>query len=857
MRLRTIILALVALVIVLPAAALLIFVLEFDPNSYAPQIIAAVDKATGRQLTLGGPIELERSFTPTIEVTDVSLSNPPGFAAPNLLTISRAEAQISLLPLLSHRVDIVRLVLTNPNFALETNAAGQADWDFSTAQPASAAPAPSSSQSGGYKIALESVAVQNGQVTVKSPSQAMVLALPSLTGTADSTSAPLNLQAAAAYNGTPFTLAGSVGPVERFSGIGSGPWPVNLTLTTVGATATVDGAVADPKTGRGFDVTITASIPALESLAPVLPPGLLNGQKLPPIHGIAASARIVDQNSTIPAIDNLSIKAGASDLSSFRPGLKLASLDIEMASLDQPSSINLTGSINNAPLTLAGQFGAVQSLFNPALLPSTMPPQGSFPVNLQAQAGNAKLTVTGAIATPEKLAGAALAVNAAIPDLTALAPLAGAPLPTWKNLQVQTTIIDPGGLGLRKAVGVDSLAFSMDNAAFGGDASLYFGAQPRLQAALSGQQINLDALIAAMPPPAPAPTTTPAPATPTPAPPPATYIIPTQKLPLGLLKTASADIQLSADTLVFNNATYSAIQGHAVLANGVLTVTPLTGQLPGGSVSATATLDASQDPAKGSVMINAPALALSPFLKAIDVPDSAQGTLQAQLTASGTGDSLHDMAATMNGQLGMAMVNGIVDGSVLKNLFGAVLRTVGLPEKLVGAQGPVAVRCFALRVDATNGTGAVRALTLDSSRLLVQGGGSLNFGNETLAIVLRPQMQLIGNQVGVPVEIGGTFSDPSTGVAPFGALRDAARTAVGLPLNLAQEVVGGGGFLGQVASTLGVSQPDVCPVALNLGRLGQPGPAAPPPVAAAASANGLIPTISSGPKSLLNSLFGK
>jgi AsmA protein len=256
-------------------------------------------------------------------------------------------------------------------------------------------------------------------------------------------------------------------------------------------------------------------------------------------------------------------------------------------------------------------------------------------------------------------------------------------------------------------------------------------------------------------------------------------------------------------------------------------------------------------------MIDAPALALSPFLKAIDVPNTAQGTMQAQLTASGTGDSLHDMASTMNGQLGMAMVNGIVDGSVLENLFGAVLRTVGLPEKLVGAQGPVAVRCFALRVDATNGTGAVRALTLDSSRLLVQGGGTLNFGNETLGVVLRPQMQLIGNQIGVPVEIGGTFAAPVTGVAPFGALQDAARTAVGLPLNLAQEVVGGGGFLGKVASTLGVSQPDVCPVALNLGRLGQPGPAAPPPFASASSSNGIIPTITSGPKSLLNSLFGK
>ena len=44
----------------LPAAGILVLVERFNPNHYAPQIIAAVDQATGRQLHLSGPLTLRR-----------------------------------------------------------------------------------------------------------------------------------------------------------------------------------------------------------------------------------------------------------------------------------------------------------------------------------------------------------------------------------------------------------------------------------------------------------------------------------------------------------------------------------------------------------------------------------------------------------------------------------------------------------------------------------------------------------------------------------------------------------------------------------------------------------------------------
>lgn len=857
MSTRRRVLVLVLILLILPILGLTVMIARFNPNKYAPAIIAAVEQATGRQLTLGGPIRMRLSLTPVVEVNDINLSNPPGFTDPNLLTLRRVEAKIALIPLLSHRLTILRLVLENPNIILERDKAGAANWDFSRPQPGPMATAGTSSKPynsiSGYKIALQAVQIQNGQLTIKDNrgGAPTTIAFPQLVGTADSPASPLHLTAKAVLGTTPFDLNGDVGPIERFSGIGDGPWPVNLSLQIAGAHGTVHGTIAHPRSAQGYDLSVNLHVPALETVAKSLPASLVTGLTIPPVHDIDASVRIVDQNSTIPAIDNLSIKAGASNLSSVRSGLALQALDIEMVSLDQHISIHAAGMIGKSVLALTGNFGPPQALLNPAFLPSNMPPQGSFPISVSAQAGDAKIGITGAIATPAKLAGAALALNATIPDLSTLSPLAGTSLPAWKNIVVQTTLIDPGGLGLKNAVGLDGLAVTMDNAAFGGDARLYFGAQPRLQLALNASNMNVDALQAAMPPPSTPAIVPPAPATP------AGRVIPNIALPIKLLKTASADVQISADTLIWNQATYTALQGHAVLAKGVLTVNPVTGQLPGGGITANAVIDATKDPAAESVRLAAPALALSPLLKAFGLPNTAQGTVQAQISATSTGDSLPAIAASLNGQLGLAMVNGIVDGAVIDRLFGNVLRTVGLAASPVDAQEPVPVRCAALRVDATNGVGTIRALTLDSSPLLLLGGGSVDFGNETLGIILHPLLKLANTKAGVPVEIGGSFEAPIISVASLSALQAAAKRPGGSPVNLTQQVLDNNSILGQLASTFGIGNGgDVCPAALKLGRLGESGPAA-PPMAAAPAGTGVSAPAVNAPKNLLNSLFGK
>ena len=839
-------------VILVPLAGLAVFIARFNPNAYAPQIIAAVQQATGRTLTINGPIRLQLSLTPTLAASGLSLSNPGGFTDPALLTLDQAQAQIALMPLLHRQVDVLSLKLDGLKLYLERDQAGEADWNFggTVTQPSNpAVPAPAASTKPPYKFALEAVELDNGQITLRPQGlgQPSIIQLTRLTGHASSLTAPLHLSGSAAIGAAPLTLQGVVGPVARLTSTGSTPWPVDLSFGFAGASATLQGQITRPQSARGYNLTLSAAIPALEAVGAALPPNWLGGVPLPALHNVTASATIIDDGAPLPAISNVSVKAGESALTSLYPGLTLAALNAQMPSLGGSATLSANGTLGQLPFVIQANTTALNAFIPPALLPASAPPATSFSESLNASLGNASASLTGGIATPRSLTGAALALTLNIPDLSTLSAAAGQPLPAWKNIAVKTTLIDPGGQGLNQAIGLSSLTATMDNASFGGDASLAFRPAPKLEIDLSIAQANLDALLAAMPVPQ-APPAASAPVQPQPA-----SVAPNIALPLNFLRQASADVLLKADSLTYGGATYTALQGHAVLNNGLLTVNPLTGQSPGGAVSASGSIDASEDPAAETFKLNAPALALGPFLHGFGFPAMAQGTLQAQVNASARGNSLPEMLASVTGQLGLASVNGVVDGSVLGKMFGGALQSVGLPANLAASPGPVSLRCAALRLDSTNGSGTVKALTLDSSRLLMQGGGTVNFADETLGLVLKPRLKISGSNVTVPVQVGGTFLAPTYSVAPQSAVSAAAQAASGLASSPLQQALGGNTLFGQAVGALTGGNADVCPAALNLARMGQPGPMPSAPANQPATSSPPANT----PRSLLNGLLGQ
>jgi AsmA protein len=808
--------AVIALPLLIAALGTAFVLQSFNPNRYAPALVAALEQITGRPVTLNGPVTIRWSLTPAIQASDIAIANPPGFPDRNVLTLVGLRAEIALLPLFSDRVDILKLVLVAPHLTLERQKNGNANWDFSTTYVHPTAGAMPFLDSR-IKVALEAVEVENGVLTIQADNgkTAGVIHFTTLTGTADSLSTPLHLDAQAEIGATPFGITGIVGPIERFSGIGTAPWPLNLDLTLAGATLSVTGTVKRPRDASGYDLALNLNIPNLNTLGQALPPGLAGRLTLPPIQNITGSAQLRDRNATLPAITNASLTAGKSDLSAFRPGLILNGLNLSMAGLDQPLAVTATGTSGSDNFSLQGQFGALQALLNPALLPTGTAVSGSFPISLTAQLGNATASITGAISTPQTLSGTALAMTANIPDLSALSAAAGTPLPAWKHIALQTSLIDPGGEGLYNAAGLDDLIVTMDNAAFGGAATLNLTPQPKLQLTLNFTQANVDALLAAFP----APTTTTAPAT-APTTPTATSatIIPDTALPLSFLSWGNANIQLAADNVTWNGATYTALQATAQLAGSKLTIDPFTGEVPGGNLTASASLDASSTTAAEALSIKAPALALGPLLKTFGLAGTAQGNLQLQLTATSTGNTPHAIAANLSGQLGLASVNSQIDASQLTSIFGPLETAAGLPP---AANIPATIRCFGLFIDATQGVATLKTFGLDSSQLFLQGAGSLNLGEESYNVTFQPAN-------GAPLQLGGSFAQPKLAATP--------QPSAAAP----------------APATAPPARPDICPATLATARFGQPGPDAPPQTGPITSA---VPANSNAPKNLLNSLL--
>ena len=143
--------AVVVLLVVVAVAVTLLF----DPNDYKDEITAAVQDATGRQLTLDGDLELAVFPTIRIAVGNASLSNAPGFGNEPMARIGSAELRVALFPLLAQRIEVSRAHLEGLELNLARNRAGANNWQDLGGRGAPAGDAPAPADGGGAPASLD------------------------------------------------------------------------------------------------------------------------------------------------------------------------------------------------------------------------------------------------------------------------------------------------------------------------------------------------------------------------------------------------------------------------------------------------------------------------------------------------------------------------------------------------------------------------------------------------------------------------------------------------------------------------------------------------------------------------------
>jgi len=233
----------------------------FNLDQIKELLTSQVKTATGRTLTITGPLELQIGLIPHLVATNVTLANPPGSSRPDMARIKRLEMELSILPLLKREICINRLLLSSPDILIETEAKGPGNLDFSPPKEKPASPpAPTAGgESSAYQLTLLEVQIENGELARldRHTGKTESVRLQRLTLRPGKTAGePQEVRLTANTQGHTIELSGTMGQVT--AALAGKPWPINLKGTIEGLAFTVEGAIAQLAASRGLNLKLTA-----------------------------------------------------------------------------------------------------------------------------------------------------------------------------------------------------------------------------------------------------------------------------------------------------------------------------------------------------------------------------------------------------------------------------------------------------------------------------------------------------------------------------------------------------------------------------------------------------------------------
>lgn len=156
-------------VVALLIVAVLALPLLVPADTVKAKVIAQLSKATGRQVTVTGPVSVSAFPSLGLQIGGLTLGNAPGGQAKEMVSLDGLKAELKVMPLLSGKIEVDSFVLTKPVIHLEVDKAGKPNWVFASAgsgkaEPGKAAePAPESSGGGApTEISLGKVVLKDG-----------------------------------------------------------------------------------------------------------------------------------------------------------------------------------------------------------------------------------------------------------------------------------------------------------------------------------------------------------------------------------------------------------------------------------------------------------------------------------------------------------------------------------------------------------------------------------------------------------------------------------------------------------------------------------------------------------------------
>ena len=406
-----------------------------------------------------------------------------------------------------------------------------------------------------------------------------------------------------------------------------------------------------------------------------------------------------------------------------------------------PLTLDLAGIYNDLQFAAQGEVGALAGLGSDPL-----------PIDLTAQALGFDIAVNGTVAQPTVPEPLNLNIAVAAADLSGLAAVAGDGLPAAGPLDLSASIAGgPAAIALR------DLALTFGATDLSGEVSVDLsGAKPSVVGSLTSNRIDLTELSPAGSDAAAAPADDTATAD---AGPDDGKVFPSDPLPLDGLGAANADIAIAVAELVTPaGLSINDIDVNIALADGALSIDPFGMTIADSPLAGTISLADTGGTAALNIDIAAPQLNIGQLVQEGAGIEILRGSGALDIELASTGASVAALMGGLDGHATVLMDEGMVKTEGFDLIIGGLSAIMG--SLFSDKQEWTVLSCLATNLQFTGGV-AETVMLMDTDLVVITGEGQVDFGQEVPALTLTPKSKSATLNVALPINVGGTFADPS------------------------------------------------------------------------------------------------
>src|SRR5437870_3427317 len=286
--------------------AAVIFFAILDANRAKGYLSAAVSKATGRQLTIGGDLQVDFGWISRLRASQIQFENASWSKYPQMTEVGLLDVQIDVWQLLSKfRLVLPSITVSQPKVILEKNADGAANWEF---QAAPAVTEPAVPQKRTEFPIIEKVVIEDGTFLFNNQQTNTQLELKlTQAEAAGFLEEPVKLKVKGTYQKLPLSLSLDGGSYDNLRS-SKDPYPLQINVGVGKLKVNINGNLTEPLAMKGEDVTLDVQgedmanlFPLIRLVFPSTPPYRLKGH--------------LKHEGEVWSFSNFSGRVGGSDLS--------------------------------------------------------------------------------------------------------------------------------------------------------------------------------------------------------------------------------------------------------------------------------------------------------------------------------------------------------------------------------------------------------------------------------------------------------------------------------------------------------------------------------------------------------------